>query len=547
MKIAVWHNLPSGGGKRQLYYHVKGLVERGHYVESWCPDTANQDFLPLSNIVKENVFPLETGGSRGISYNVLKNSDDVKHLILIMDNHCKKCAEQINKKDFDILFANSCTFLRTSAISKYIKIPSAIYLNEAYRWLYEALPELPWIAPRDLIHRKDSLIKTIKHYLKKENRLLDGMRIQAGVELEYARNFDEILANSIFSRESLLKVYNLESKVCYLGIDTDYYKSTREEKENFVVGVGTIYHGKGIDRAIRAIGTIESEKRPALIWIGNGAWESDLKSYKLLARELNVNFTPKINIRDNEVISLLSRASAMIYTSRLEPFGLAPLEANACGTPVVGIAEGGVKETIKNGINGYLVNEDNPEQLGRLVLKFAGDIDKAVAFGKQARKHVQENWNFESCTTTIENYLLQLTVSNKSYYKRVVKDIEKEKDFPEPTNDIKMGIDTFEYRRNKLHIRGWAFIDDGQIAYDSHIYILIKNNSTIKVIKAKNMKRPDVTKAFGNEIDYDNSGFIVEEKIKLKKPYQVGILIIRKEKVAFQKGIVDTNRKEVGK
>jgi len=35
MKIAVWHNLPSGGGKRALYHHVRGLVERGHRVESW--------------------------------------------------------------------------------------------------------------------------------------------------------------------------------------------------------------------------------------------------------------------------------------------------------------------------------------------------------------------------------------------------------------------------------------------------------------------------------------------------------------------------------
>jgi glycosyltransferase involved in cell wall biosynthesis len=532
MKIAVWHNLPSGGGKRQLYYHVKGLVERGHYVESWCPDTANQNFLPLGNIIKENIIPLEISSNKGIAYDILKNSDDVKYIINIMDRHCQKCAEQINQRDFDILYANSCTFLRTSAISKYIKLPSAIYLNEAYRWFYEALPELPWIAPSDLIHRKESLINAIKHYLQKKNKPLDGLRIQARQELEYARTFDEILSNSIFSRESILKAYNLESKVCYLGVDTGFYKPTGEKKEKFVVGLGTIYHAKGIDRAIKAMAAIKAQQRPALTWIGNGAWENDLKSYQRLAQELNVNFTPKINIRDSEVISLLSRASVMIYTSRLEPFGLAPLEANACETAVVGIAEGGVKETVKNGVNGCLVNEDNSEQLAELLLQFVSNSKMAVEWGKQSRKYVEENWNLELCTANIENCLIQLESSGKTYHKKVIKSIDTT--FPEPINPIKTGIDKLDYRSDGLHIRGWAFIDDGKSANDSRIYIIIKDSSPVKIIEAKKCKRPDVTAAHGNRIDYDDSGFYLEEKIKLKKPFQMGILVIRKQDTAVQ-------------
>ncbi len=58
MRIAVWHNLPSGGGKRALYEHVRGLIQRGHYVEAWCPPTASQTYLPLSLMIKEHVTPL---------------------------------------------------------------------------------------------------------------------------------------------------------------------------------------------------------------------------------------------------------------------------------------------------------------------------------------------------------------------------------------------------------------------------------------------------------------------------------------------------------
>jgi len=50
----------------------------------------------------------------------------------------------------------------------------------------------------------------------------------------------------------------------------------------------------------------------------------------------------------------------MVYSARLEPFGLAPLEANACATPVVAVAEGGVRESIRNGVNGVLISERRP-------------------------------------------------------------------------------------------------------------------------------------------------------------------------------------------
>lgn len=95
----------------------------------------------------------------------------------------------------------------------------------------------------------------------------------------------------------------------------------------------------------------------------------------------------------------------MIYTSRLEPFGLAPLEANACGTAVVAIAEGGVRETIRHGVNGFLVPEDDSKKLGALLNRFIDDPELSYSMGKRARKHVEENWNMKMCTNNIENQL----------------------------------------------------------------------------------------------------------------------------------------------
>src|SRR5215470_20410336 len=58
VRIAIWHNLPSGGGKRALYNQIQGFLKRGHTVESWCPSTADQTYLPLGDLVPEHVVPL---------------------------------------------------------------------------------------------------------------------------------------------------------------------------------------------------------------------------------------------------------------------------------------------------------------------------------------------------------------------------------------------------------------------------------------------------------------------------------------------------------
>ncbi len=404
LRIAIWHNLPSGGGKRQLYNHVKGLLGRGHYLESWCPDTAETKYLPLGDMINEHVVPLKKKSA--FYYRHIRPLSVMRNLIENLERHCSICGREINRGGFDLLFANACLFLRTTPIAKYVNLPSVIYLGEPYRWFYEAMPELPWIAPLAFFNKRQSL-HSIRDYFLRE-ATLNGIRLQARAELEYAKLFDLILVNSVYSRESILRAYNLDSKVCYLGVNTDYYKPTGEPRGKFVVGLGTVYHGKGVDRAIRALGTIAKVKRPDLVWIGNGAAQKILEEYNALAKSLQVNFIPRIHISDQKVISLLSRALAMVYTSRLEPFGLAPLEANACCTPVVGIAEGGVRETIKDGLNGFLASDDNPQAIGDLILRLLDDPALVADMGVKAREYVKGAWNIQQCTDNIEMGLLRV-------------------------------------------------------------------------------------------------------------------------------------------
>jgi glycosyltransferase involved in cell wall biosynthesis len=408
LKIAVWHNLPSGGGKRALFHHVKGLVERGHTVESWCPPTADQTYLPLGDLIKESIVPLaETQPKAGRIANLLSPYQTMVDKIQAMDIHCQQCAEEINKGDFDVLFANACTFFRTTSIARYVNIPKLLYLQEPYRWLYEALPKLPWLAlpPFDKpwwTSRSYSLA-----FLRNQIEV-QGFRVQAREELLNAEAFDLILVNSLFSRESVQRAYGIDSKVCYLGVDAELFKPLNLPRQKSVVGLGSIYIGKGLERAVNAVATIEKKDRPSLVWIGNFSDLSYQNEIIKLATSMGVEFIPKVRVSDDEVVKLLNEASVMLYTPILEPFGFAPLEANACGTPVVAIAEGGIRETIKDGINGFLINGNEPVEMGKAISKILNNKELADNMGKNARSYVLEQWSWERGIDRLEKCILNL-------------------------------------------------------------------------------------------------------------------------------------------
>ena len=109
---------------------------------------------------------------------------------------------------------------------------------------------------------------------------------------------------------------------------------------------------------------------------------------------------------DTELVETLNRATAMVYAPRLEPFGLAPLEANACGLPVVAVAEGGVRETIIDGINGLLVQHE-PEAMAQAIHRLMQDNELAAQLAKNGSRIVQEKWSVNAAVERLERQLTQ--------------------------------------------------------------------------------------------------------------------------------------------
>jgi len=413
MRIAVWHNLPSGGGKRALYYHVRGLVERGHSVEAWCPSTSDRDYLPLSDLITEHVLPIDIAqkGKSGPRAALLGLHRDQLREARALDEHCQRCAEEINRGDFDILFANSSVIHAVSSIGRYVKTKKVLYLQEPNRWLYEAGEGgLPWVAvPRvGQVWRRPHYVRWFLFNLISVQRL----RALARDERLNASAFDLILVNSYFSRETLLRIYGLDSIVCYLGVDTQMFVNRRYPRENFVVSMGQLSPHKNVDFVIKAVAKL-GVPRPRLVWIANMGTDWYNNEMRSLAESHEVSFEIRTSIDDNELVDTLNRATAMVYAPRLEPFGLAPLEANACGLPVIAVAEGGVREAIIDGVNGLLVQHD-PQMMAHAIQRLAQDKDLAAQLSKNGSEVAQEKWSVNSAVERLERQLTQAVMPEAS-------------------------------------------------------------------------------------------------------------------------------------
>jgi glycosyltransferase involved in cell wall biosynthesis len=237
------------------------------------------------------------------------------------------------------------------------------------------------------------------------------LRVQVREEIQSARAFDRILVNSYYSRESILRAYGIEAHVCYLGVDTNRFVDKGYERERKIVGIGAFSPSKRIDAVISAIASLP-EDRPELVWIGDRDEGGELRRLKDLARKQEIVFSPVFSAPHEAVVELLNQASLMVYAPRLEPFGYAPLEAAACGLPVVAKAEGGVRESVVDQETGILVNSD--DDLGPAIATLLRDPRKAREMGRAARRNAESKWSLQAAVTRLEAHLVTVAGVDKN-------------------------------------------------------------------------------------------------------------------------------------
>lgn len=208
------------------------------------------------------------------------------------------------------------------------------------------------------------------------------------LDVRDSRNPDYIISNSEFVKNWIKEVYGRDSHVIYPPVDLSNFP-LKSRKENYYVTVGRIEPYKRFDLIIEAF-NINKKK---LVVIGDG---TQLKKLKKIAGD-NIEFTGYLD--SEKICEYISTAKAFVHAG-MEDFGIAPIEAQSCGTPVIAYGFGGVLETVIEDKTGIFFKEQNPESLLMAIEKFEQLNFEPQLISKNAERF--KKTNFE---TELKNYI----------------------------------------------------------------------------------------------------------------------------------------------
>lgn len=181
-------------------------------------------------------------------------------------------------------------------------------------------------------------------------------------------SIDSLAANSEEVAARIRRFWNREARVIHPPVDTDYFGakacSSGPPSRDFILGMSRFVAYKRLDLVIDAGDLLGL---PVVI-AGAGPHEQTLRRR---AEEARVPVRFVIQPTNAELRELYRNAACLVFPAH-EDFGIVPVEAQAAGTPVVGIQSGGVLESVSNGVTGILVEHATPSALARGVIEAGG-------------------------------------------------------------------------------------------------------------------------------------------------------------------------------
>lgn len=186
----------------------------------------------------------------------------------------------------------------------------------------------------------------LQHQYLEQSNLTRGLRSAfARIVLHYIRNWDirtsnsvdHFVANSQFIARRIRKVYHRDAQVIFPPVDVGSF-SIGERKEDFYLTASRLVPYKKIDLIVEAFSHMPDKK---LVVIGDGPEMSAVRA----------KASPNVEIMGYQPFDVLHdhmrRAKAFVFAAE-EDFGIAPVEAQACGTPVIAYGKGGALETVRD-------------------------------------------------------------------------------------------------------------------------------------------------------------------------------------------------------
>jgi glycosyltransferase involved in cell wall biosynthesis len=348
-RIAIVHDwLPLYGGAERVLEQILNVFPQADVFSMIDAIPSDQrGFLQNKEVKTSFVQSLPSGKTRYRSYFPLM----------------PLAVEQFDLSSYDLVISSSYAFAKGVLTGPdqrhlcYCHSPIRYAWDMQHQYLEQAGLTKGW---------KSWIVRILLHYV----RLWD-YRTAGGV--------DAFAANSAYIARRIMKVYRREAEVIFPPVAVQDFQ-VGEKKEDFYLTASRMVPYKRIDLIAEAFGRMR-EKR--LVVIGDGP---EMGSVRAKAGP-NVNL---LGYQDNASLrSHLQRAKAFVFAAE-EDFGILPVEALSCGTPVIAFARGGTAETVNPGETGVLFDEQSVESLIDAVNRFEKMSFIPGAIRNQAEKFSAE-------------------------------------------------------------------------------------------------------------------------------------------------------------
>jgi len=394
MRLAVYHNLPSGGAKKFLW----GFVDRArhrHDVDLYrLDDFDNESFCDLRSLVA-NDFRYHAGvrpRSISASYRPLQIWTKLAHTERVI-------AADIDSRNYDAVLVNHCQHTTSPFLLRRLRTRSLYYMQEPRRHHYEyaRMPAMPLNVRQPI-----GTVRTLRRMaILASTKARDAASVRAATE---------VLCNSQYSLESIARAYGRYPTVSYLGVDdTEYVPGPPSVPRQGLLAVGALHPSKGQLLIVDAVGLLLPSRRPVVDLVFDREEPDYRQAVEKRAAEAGVAVRFHHRIDEAALIGRYQSAIATVCTSELEPFGLTPLESIACGTPVVAVREAGFRESVVDGVNGYLVDRA-PEAVSEAIDKIAGG--GLVATPDTLRSSLLPKFSLDAAVDRLEQHLVRMAAGD---------------------------------------------------------------------------------------------------------------------------------------
>ncbi|HEX8913178.1 MAG TPA: glycosyltransferase, partial [Humisphaera sp.] len=255
---------------------------------------------------------------------------------------------------------------------------------------YDVVISSSYLAAKGVITRPDQLHVCYCHtpvrfawdlqnqYLA-ESGLVAGMRsFMARLVLHYIRSWDVrsaggvdvFLANSDYVGRRIRKIYRRPSTTIHPPVDVGVFVPGPGPREDFFLTASRLVPYKRVELIVEAFAQMPDKR---LVVVGDGP------EYERIKRLAGPNVRLVGHQSHDRLVQYMQLARAFVFAGE-EDFGIVPVEAQACGTPVVAFGRGGVTETVVDGTTGVFFHEQTPDAVAEAIRRFErhGAWDPAV-------------------------------------------------------------------------------------------------------------------------------------------------------------------------